>query len=111
MVLIDDVQFLAGKDKTREEFFHTFNALLDSGRQLVMTSDRAPEDLPGLEARLIGALPAQAWSCRAGPPELEVREAILAKRARLDGVEVGRRRAGRDRAAVSPAASAPSRAR
>ncbi len=42
VLLIDDVQFLAGRDKTREEFFHTFNSLLDAGRQLVMTSDRAP---------------------------------------------------------------------
>ena len=52
VVLIDDVQFLAGRTKTREEFFHTFNALLDSGRQLVITSDRSPEELPDLEDRL-----------------------------------------------------------
>ena len=52
VVLIDDVQFLAGRTKTREEFFHTFNALLDSGRQLVISSDRSPEELPDLEARL-----------------------------------------------------------
>ena len=52
MVLIDDVQFLARKERTREEFFHTFNALLGSGRQLVMTSDRAPEELRELEGRL-----------------------------------------------------------
>ena len=60
VVLIDDVQFLAGRTKTREEFFHTFNALLDSGRQLVLTSDRTPEDLPDLEDRLVGALPRRA---------------------------------------------------
>jgi chromosomal replication initiator protein len=87
VVLIDDVQFLAGRAKTREEFFHTFNALLDSGRQLVMSSDRSPEELPDLEARL-------AERFRAGlvvelePPPAGVRRAILAKRARLDGVEV-----------------------
>jgi chromosomal replication initiator protein len=86
VVLIDDVQFLAGRAKTREEFFHTFNALLGSGRQLVITSDRSPEELPDLEARL-------AERFRAGlvvelePPGLDVRRAILAKRARLDGIE------------------------
>ncbi len=52
VLLIDDVQFLAGRAKTREEFFHTFNSLLETGRQLVMTSDRPPEEIPGLEARL-----------------------------------------------------------
>jgi chromosomal replication initiator protein len=86
VVLIDDVQFLAGRAKTREEFFHTFNALLDSGRQLVISSDRSPEDLPDLEARL-------AERFRAGlvvelePPAVAVRRAILAKRARLDKVD------------------------
>jgi chromosomal replication initiator protein len=87
VVLIDDVQFLAGRTKTREEFFHTFNALLDSGRQLVLTSDRSPEDLPDLEDRL-------SERFRAGlvvelePPPAPLRRAILAKRARLDGVDV-----------------------
>jgi chromosomal replication initiator protein len=87
VVLIDDVQFLASRAKTREEFFHTFNALLGSGRQLVMSSDRSPEDLPDLEARL-------AERFRSGlvadlePPPAPVRRAILAKRARLDGVQV-----------------------
>jgi chromosomal replication initiator protein len=87
VVLIDDVQFLAGRTKTREEFFHTFNALLESGRQLVMSSDRSPEDLSGLEDRL-------AERFRAGlvvelePPPVGLRQAILAKRARVDGVEV-----------------------
>jgi chromosomal replication initiator protein len=87
VVLIDDVQFLAGRARTREEFFHTFNALLDSGRQLVLTSDRPPEELPDLEDRL-------AERFRAGlvveldPPPTDVRQAILAKRARLDGLDV-----------------------
>jgi chromosomal replication initiator protein len=87
VVLIDDVQFLAGRTKTREEFFHTFNALLDSGRQLVISSDRSPEELPGLEDRL-------AERFRAGlvaelePPPADLRRAILAKRARVDGIEV-----------------------
>jgi chromosomal replication initiator protein len=87
VVLIDDVQFLAGRDRTREEFFHTFNALLDAGRQLVMTSDRAPEDIPGLEDRLIERF-RSGLVAELDVPELDVRMAILAKRARLDGVEI-----------------------
>jgi chromosomal replication initiator protein len=84
VVLIDDVQFLARKERTREEFFHMFNALLGSGRQLVMTSDREPELLTDLDRRL-------AERFRSGlvveleAPSLEVRQAILAARARLDG--------------------------
>ena len=87
VVLIDDVQFLAGRDKTREEFFHTFNSLIDAGRQLVMTSDRAPEDIPGLEARLIERF-RSGLVAEVDTPELEVRTAILAKRARLDDIQV-----------------------
>jgi len=87
VVLIDDVQFLARKERTREEFFHTFNALHESGRQLVLTSDRSPDELEGLEDRL-------AERFRSGlvvglePPDSEVRRVILEKRAKLDGVEV-----------------------
>jgi len=88
VVLIDDVQFLAGRDRTREEFFHTFNALLEGGRQLVMTSDCAPEDIPGLEKRLIERF-RSGLVVELETPEQEVRMAILAKRARVDGVEVG----------------------
>jgi chromosomal replication initiator protein len=87
VVLIDDVQFLAGRTRTREEFFHTFNALLDSGRQLVLTSDRPPEELPDLEDRLSERF-RSGLVVELEPPALDVREAILAKRARLDGVEV-----------------------
>jgi len=87
VVLIDDVQFLAGRDRTREEFFHTFNSLLDAGRQLVMTSDRAPEDIPGIEERLIERFRA-GLVAEVETPEVGVRMAILAKRARLDGVNV-----------------------
>jgi chromosomal replication initiator protein len=89
VVLIDDVQFLAGRDKTREEFFHTFNSLIDAGRQLVMTSDRAPEDIPGIEARLIERF-GSGLVAEVDTPELEVRMAILAKRARVDDIQVGR---------------------
>ena len=85
VVLIDDVQFLAGRDKTREEFFHTFNTLIDAGRQLVMTSDRAPEDIPGIEGRLIERF-RSGLVAEVDTPELEVRMAILAKRARVDNV-------------------------
>jgi chromosomal replication initiator protein len=87
VVLIDDVQFLAGRARTREEFFHTFNALLDSGRQLVMTSDCAPEDIPGLEDRLTERF-GSGLVVELDTPELAVRRAILAKRARVDGLEV-----------------------
>ena len=88
VVLIDDVQFLAGREKTREEFFHMFNSLIDAGRQLVMTSDRAPEDIPGIEARLIERF-RSGLVAEVDTPELEVRMAILAKRARLDDIHVG----------------------
>jgi chromosomal replication initiator protein len=87
VVLIDDVQFLAGRAKTREEFFHTFNALLESGRQLVLTSDRSPEEISDVEARLIERFRA-GLVVELDRPTLAVRRAILAIRARLDGVEV-----------------------
>ena len=87
VLLVDDVQFLAGRAKTREEFFHTFNSLLDSGRQLVMTSDRSPEEIPGLEERLIERFRA-GLVVELEAPAAAARQAILAKRARLDGVDV-----------------------
>ena len=87
VVLIDDVQFLAGRDKTREEFFHTFNAVVEAGRQLVMTSDSAPEDIPGLEERLTERF-RSGLVVELDTPEVPVRMAILAKRAHLDGIEV-----------------------
>jgi chromosomal replication initiator protein len=87
LVLIDDVQFLARKERTREELFHTFNALYESGRQVVFTSDRSPDDLPELEARLV-----ERFKCglvvELEPPGFDVRRAILEKRATLDNVEV-----------------------
>ena len=87
VVLIDDVQFLAGRAKTREEFFHTFNALLGSGRQLVISSDRSPEELADLEARLEERF-RSGLVAGLDPPPPAVRRAILAKRARVDGVPV-----------------------
>ena len=88
VVLIDDVQFLAGRAKTREEFFHTFNALVEAGRQLVMTSDSAPEDIPGLEERLTQRF-RSGLVVELDTPEVSARMAILAKRAHLDGIDVG----------------------
>jgi len=85
VVLIDDVQFLASKERTREEFFHTFNALLESGRQLVVTSDRSPEQLPELEDRLVERF-RSGLVVALEQPGLDVRRAILQKRARLDAV-------------------------
>jgi chromosomal replication initiator protein len=85
VLLIDDVQFLADKLKTTEEFFHTFNALYETGRQLVLTSDRAPSDHDEFEARLRERF-ASGLVADLQPPELGVRLAILRKRARLDSL-------------------------
>jgi chromosomal replication initiator protein len=83
VVLVDDVQFLSRGERTREEFFHTFNSLYESGRQLVMTSDKGPDALPELEERLT-----ERFQCGLvvglEPPSFEVRRAILEKRACLD---------------------------
>jgi chromosomal replication initiator protein len=87
VVLIDDVQFLAGRAKTREEFFHTFNVLLDSGRQLVMTSDRSPDELPDLETRLTERF-RSGLVVEIETPDVDVRRAILLARAQLDGVDI-----------------------
>jgi chromosomal replication initiator protein len=87
VVLIDDVQFLSGRERTSEEFFHTFNALVGAGRQLVMTADCPPEAIAGIENRLIERF-RSGLVVELDTPELAVRRAILAKRARLDDVEV-----------------------
>jgi len=87
VVLIDDMQFLAGRAKTREEFFHTFNVLLDSGRQLVMTSDRRPEELPEVEMRLTERF-RSGLVVELETPDTDVRRAILLARSQLDGVDV-----------------------
>jgi len=85
VLLLDDVQFLADKARTEEELFHTFNVLHDSGRQLVMTSDRSPDELGGIEDRL-GERFASGLVVGLEPPDITVRRAILEKRARLDAV-------------------------
>jgi len=87
VLLIDDVQFLASKAKTEEEFFHTFNALHDTGSQLVLTSDRLPRDLNALEDRLRERFEAGLVTAIA-PPDLPTRLTVLRKRAQHDGIEL-----------------------
>lgn len=87
MLLIDDVQFLANKEKTLEEFFHTFNDLYNNNKQIVLSSDRPPGDIAGLQDRLISRF---KWGLTTDiqPPELETRIAILRKKSSLDKREV-----------------------
>jgi chromosomal replication initiator protein len=79
-LLIDDIQFFAGKDRSQEEFFHTFNALLESDQQMILTCDRYPKEIDGLEERLKSRF---GWGLTVAvePPELETRVAILMKKA------------------------------
>ena len=85
VLLVDDVQFLVEKLKTEEEFFHTFNALLESGAQIVLTSDRPPQDIAALEARLRERF-AAGLIAELDPPSPTVRLQILKTRARLDAL-------------------------
>jgi chromosomal replication initiator protein len=87
LLLMDDVHFLAGKEATQEEFFHTFNALYDAHRQIIVTSDRPPKDLPGLENRLVSRF---EWGLVVDvkPPDFETRMAILRKKAADDGLSL-----------------------
>ncbi len=87
MLLIDDVQFLASKAKTEEEFFHTFNALYETGRQLVLTCDRLPRQLLSVEDRLRERFEAGLVAV-IKPPDFATRVAILRKRAALDHIPV-----------------------
>jgi chromosomal replication initiator protein len=87
VLLVDDVQVLERKTKTEEEFFHTFNALYDAGRQVVLTSDRPPQDLQALEDRLRERFEA-GLVADIKPPELATRLAILRKRAHHDHIEL-----------------------
>jgi len=87
LLLVDDVHFLAGKESTQEEFFHTFNALYDARKQIVLTSDRPPKELPGLEDRLVSRF---EWGLVVDikPPDYETRVAILRKKASDDNIQI-----------------------
>lgn len=82
VLLIDDIQFLAGKDRSQEEFFHTFNSLIDQKHQIVLTCDKYPKEIPGIEERLKSRF-SYGLPVSIEPPDMETRTAILLKKASL----------------------------
>jgi chromosomal replication initiator protein len=87
ILIVDDIQFFSGKEKTQDNFFHTFNELHQIGKQIVLSSDRPPKELKGLDDRLLSRF---QWGLTADiqPPDLETRIAILRKKSLDDGIEL-----------------------
>lgn len=87
VLIVDDIQFFSGKEKTQEEFFHIFNALHQDGKQIILSSDRAPKDVPDIEERLISRF---SWGLSADLqlPEFETRYAILERKANDNGIQI-----------------------